>query len=63
MALTEDQINEVQRIIYEKLPCATNKTCKEVAALKKTLEKVDTRTWLILASVILGIVIQIARGL
>lgn len=62
MALTEDQKNEVKGMIYEELPCSTNKTCKEVMNLKKQLEKIDLRTWMILAGIIISIIVQIARS-
>jgi len=60
MALTEDQRNEVKGMIYEELPCATNKMCKEVHELREQIKKIDMRTWVILVSIIIGTLIQIA---
>lgn len=58
--MDENDREIVKGIVYEHLPCSTNKTCKEVVQLKKTIEKVDTRTWMILAGIIISIIIQIA---
>ena len=59
MALTDDEKNEIENIIYRILPCSTNRSCQEVMNLKKTVDKIDTRTWVILATIILGTLIQI----
>jgi len=63
MAFDNDQRNEIEMLIFEKLPCATNKTCKEIVNLRKQIEKIDVRTWLILAGILISIGLQIARSL
>jgi len=63
MALTDDQRIEIENLIFEKLPCATNKTCQEVLNLRNQIDKIDARTWIILAGILISIGIQIARSL
>ena len=59
-AMDNDDREIIKGICYSVLPCSTNSTCKEMVGVKKTVEKIDTRTWVILATIILGTVIQIA---
>ncbi len=56
----EAEERKIRGICEDVLPCSTNKTCKEVTDLRKVVDKIDTRTWLILATIILGTAVQIA---
>jgi len=60
---TEGQLAVIEKKIFEHLPCATNKECKQVSDMKKVIIKTDNRTWFILAAIIANILLQIAFNL
>ena len=63
MALAIEERQEIKNMIYEELPCSTNRSCKEVDEVKKLVEKIDARCWMILIAILISIGVQIAVNL
>lgn len=54
--MTEDQKSAIKNIVYEVLPCATNKVCKEVNDVKDQFKKWDNRLWVVVGGILLELV-------
>lgn len=58
--MNDDEKELIKGVCYEVLPCSTNKKCTKIEDLKKLIDKVDARTWIILVAIVISIGMQIA---